>query len=307
MQKKCFYCGSTKLKKSGTKEGKQRYFCKTCKKRFVEHKTININKLYYEYVYKKQSVKQLSDKYKVSTKTILRKLHKKESETTQKQSKQEVVLLMDATYRNRNFGLLVFKDALSKKILWYKFLYKKETLNDYLEGIQFVEEHYIIIGGVCDGLKGLIQSLKQYPIQFCQFHQVKLVRFYLTQNPESDAAKELLALSYSMKDCDKESFIGAFNDWYIKHENFINERSSQDEKGKTYYLHKKLRSAYLSLKRNMPYLWVWYDNIELNIPPTNNGIEGLFTDLKTHMRLHNGMTQEHQKVFINQFFIIKNK
>ena len=57
-----------------------------------------------------------------------------------------------------------------------------------------------------------------------------------------------------MKDCDKESFIGAFNDWYIKHENFINERSSPDEKGKTHYLHKKLRSAYLSLKRNMPYL-----------------------------------------------------
>ena len=188
-----------------------------------------------------------------------------------------------------------------------QFLYKKETLNDYFEGIQFVEEHYIIIGGVCDGLKGLIQSLKQYPIQFCQFHQVKLIRFYLTQNPESDAAKELLALSYNMKDCDKESFIGAFNDWYIKHENFINERSSPNEKGKTHYLHKKLRSAYLSLKRNMPYLWVWYDNIELNIPPTNNGIEGLFTDLKTHMRLHNGMTQEHQKVFINQFFIIKNK
>ena len=146
-------------------------------------------------------------------------MHKKESETIQKQSKQEVVLLMDATYRNHNFGILVFKDAISKKILWYKFLYKKETLNDYLEGIKFIEEHYIIIGGVCDGLKGLVQSLKQYPIQFCQFHQVKLVRFYLTQNPESDAAKELLALSYNMKNCDKESFIGAFNDWYIKHEN----------------------------------------------------------------------------------------
>ena len=29
MQKKsAFYCGSTKLKKSGTKEGKQCYFCK---------------------------------------------------------------------------------------------------------------------------------------------------------------------------------------------------------------------------------------------------------------------------------------
>ena len=173
--------------------------------------------------------------------------------------------------------------------------------------IKFIKEHYIIIGGVCDGLKGLIQALSQYPIQFCQFHQVKLVRFYLTQNPESEAAKDLLALTYTIKDSDKESFINAFNDWYIKHEDYINERSPKDANGRTHYLHKKLRSAFLSLKRNMPYLWVLYDNIELNIPPTNNGIEGLFTDLKTHMRLHNGMTQEHQKVFIDQFFIMKNK
>ena len=56
-----------------------------------------------------------------------------------------------------------------------------------------------------------------------------------------------------MKDCDKEFFIGAFNDWYMKYEKFINERSSPNEKEKIHYLHKKLRSAYLSLKRNMPY------------------------------------------------------
>ena len=83
MQKKCFYCGSLHIVKNGFRNKTQRYLCKNCGKRFTLHKNININKLYYEYVYKKQSVKQLSDKYKVSTKTILRKLHKKESETIQ--------------------------------------------------------------------------------------------------------------------------------------------------------------------------------------------------------------------------------
>ena len=306
MQKKCFYCGSKQLTKSGKKDGKQRYFCKKCHKRFIVRNTININKLYNDYLDKKLSVKQLSDKYKVSTKTILRKLHKKAPESLPIQSKQKVVLLMDATYRNRKFGVLVFKEAISKKILWRKFIYKKETINDYFEGIKFIEQHYVIVGGVCDGLKGLIQSLKRYPIQFCQFHQVKLIRFYLTQNPESDAAKDLLTLAYNMKNSDKESFIKAFDDWYEKHKEFLNERSEPDANGKTHYIYRKLRSAFLSLKRNMPYLWVWYDNIELNIPSTNNGLEGLFTELKTHMRLHNGMTQEHQKVFIDQFLTMKN-
>lgn len=307
MQKKCFFCGSHHVVKNGFRNKTQRYLCKNCGKRFSLRNKVNISNLYDDYLIKKQSIKQLSEKHKVSTRTILRRLHKKEAESLQIQTKQQVVLLMDATYRNQKFGILVFKDALSKKVLWRKFLYKKETIQDYLEGIKFIEEHYIIMGGVCDGLKGLIQALNQYPIQFCQFHQVKLVRFYLTQNPESEAAKDLLTLTYTMKDSDKESFINAFNDWYIKHEDYINERSPKDANGKTHYLHKKLRSAFLSLKRNMPYLWVWYDYIELNIPPTNNGIEGLFTDLKTHMRLHNGMTIEHQKVFIDQFFIMKNK
>lgn len=256
MQKKCFYCGSIQIVKNGLNHGKQRYYCKNCNKQFVIRNKLDCNKLYDDYLSKKLSVKQLSDKYKVSTKTILRKLHKKAPESLPIQSKQKVVLLMDATYRNRKFGVLVFKEAILKKILWRKFLYKKETINDYLEGIKFIERHYIIVGGVCDGLKGLIQALKRYPIQFCQFHQVKLVRFYLTQNPESDAGKDLLILVYNMKNSDKESFIEAFEDWYEKHKDFINERSEPDVNGKTHYVHRKLRSTFLSLKRNIPYLWV---------------------------------------------------
>jgi len=40
----------------------------------------------------------------------------------------------------------------SKDILWIKFLTKHETLDDYREGIEYIERHYHIIGGVCDGL-----------------------------------------------------------------------------------------------------------------------------------------------------------
>ncbi len=51
----------------------------------------------------------------------------------------------------------------------------------------------------------------------------------------------------------------------------------------------------------MPYLWVWCDNKELGIPDTNNGIESVFTSMKTHLRLHNGMNIEHKKTFIRSF------
>lgn len=100
---------------------------------------------------------------------------------------------------------------------------------------------------------------------------------------------------------DKECFIADFNCWYEKHKSFVNERSEPDKNGKTHYVHKRLRSAWLSLKRNMPYLWVWSDNRELGIPNTNNGMESVFTSLKTHLRLHNGMSLEHKKTFIRSF------
>jgi hypothetical protein len=109
-----------------------------------------------------------------------------------------VVVLMDATYWGRKFGVLVFKDANRKKILWRKFLSKKETLFDYKEGVEWLEDNgFKIHGIVCDGLKGLPTMLSRYKVQLCQFHQVKTVKFYLTSKPELQASKELITLGFT--------------------------------------------------------------------------------------------------------------
>ena len=124
----------------------------------------------------------------------------------------------------------------------------------------------------------------------------------LTKHPESEAGRELLDLCKFMFRTDKESFIGAFDMWHEKYNDYLNERSAPDEKGHTHYLHKRLRSEYLSLYRNMNNLWVWYDHIELGIPNTNNGIEALFTHLKTKLRVHNGLSKKNREHFIAEYF-----
>ena len=87
---------------------------------------------------------------------------------------------MDATYWGKNFGVLLIVDAYRKRLLWRKFLDKKETIADYLEGIEWLREHkFKILGIVCDGLWGLPQALARYKVQYCQFHQVKTVDEYL--------------------------------------------------------------------------------------------------------------------------------
>ena len=208
---------------------------------------------------------------------------------------------MDTTYFGKSFGVMVFKDSLTGQIL-YKQYVKQETNKLYLFGIEEIARRGIKIQSIiCDGRKGLFQLFKNVPIQYCQFHQVKTIRTYLTKNPKMQASKELLELTLILSNTDKESFTGGLNDWHNKWESFLNERVV-DEKGKKRYIHKKLRSAHRSLKTNLPWLFTWYDNMSLNMPNTTNAIDGHFADLKNKLRNHNGLSTERKKKFIDEFF-----
>ena len=104
-----------------------------------------------------------------------------------------------------------------------------------------------------------------------------------------------------MKQTDKESFIGGLNDWFFKWNDFLNERSTNKETSKSYYTHKRLRSAYRSLKTNLPFLFTWYDHFDINIPNTTNAIDGHFSDLKNKLRNHNGLSLIRKRKFIDEF------
>ncbi len=70
---------------------------------------------------------------------------------------------------------------------------------------------------------------------------------------------------------------------------------------KKIYTHKKLRSAYRSLKSNLPRLFTWYDYYELKIPNTTNAIDGHLSDLKNKLRNHKGLSLVRKKKFIDEF------
>lgn len=277
------------------------YKCKSCGKQFVGGVRRDKSQVITDYVEGKQTLNQLASKYGVSSKTISRDLGG--MRYVQKISKdKEVTIQMDTTYWGRNFGLMVIKDALRKKILWRKYV-RHETVADYKEGVWWLmSQGFKIYGAVIDGMKGLAQSLP-FPVQLCQFHQMLMVRRYLTQEPELDASRELLELVNSITKMDKESFIGLFNEWYERNKDVVNERVHDRRiKRKTPpYMRPRLRSAYLSVKRNMPLLWTFYDHQELGIPNTNNGLEGIFSDIKTKLRVHSGISREHRKKLIDEY------
>ena len=212
-----------------------------------------------------------------------------------------VVVLMDTTYWGRNFGVMLFKDAITKENL-LKYYVNSESNSMYKRGIeQLKSQGFTIAGIVCDGRRGLMNSFDEIPVQMCQFHQTAIVRRYITKNPRIPAAIELKEITALLKQTDKESFEGALLQWYDKWECFLNERTTNEKTGKSFYTHKRLRSAYRSLKTNLKWLFTYHEHIQLGMPNTTNSIDGHFADLKNKLRNHNGLSKSRKKKFIDEF------
>ena len=279
------------------------YKCKDCNRQFVGGRRRDKTQVITDYVEGKQTLLQLSAKYKVSERTIRRDL--KQMRFVQKVAKyRDVTIQLDTTYWGRRFGLMVIKDALRNKVLWHKYV-SHESINQYMEGVSWLKSHdFRIYGAVIDGMRGLAQALYPIPVQMCQFHQILITRRYLTQELELNASRELLRLVNNITKMDKESFVKAFNEWGEKYKNVLNERV-HDRRIKRHtppYMRPKLRSAYLSLKRNMNLLWTFYDHPETGLPNTNNALEGLFSDIKSKLRVHRGISKEGWKKLLDEYY-----
>ena len=243
-------------------KGRQLYKCHACGRQFLGGNRIDSAELWREYSELKQTYAQLAERYGCSARTIKRKI---DAYTPPKgvASPGKVVVLMDTTYWGRKYGVMLFKDALTDRdLLWY--FVKNETNALYAQGIAELEElGYEIPAVVCDGRKGLPMMFPDKKVQLCQFHQQKTVRKYLTKHPKTEAGKELKQIVDMLTETDKESFEGMFGEWCERWGSYLKERTTDLETGKSRYTHKNLRSAYLSIKRNLPLLFTWYDNMEM--------------------------------------------
>ena len=280
------------------------YKCKDCGKQFIGGKRRNKSQVITDYIEGKQTLRQLALRYDVSERTIRRDLTGMRFVHSISKYK-DVTVQLDTTYWGRHFGLMVIKDALRNKILWHKYV-RNETIAQYIEGISWLKSQgFKIYGAVIDGMRGLAQALYPIPVQMCQFHQILIIRRYLTQEPDLEASVQLLDLVKSITRMDKESFIGAFNEWYEKYKDVLNERvhDKRIKRNMPPYMRPRLRSAYLSLKRNMPLLWTFYDHPETGLTNTNNGIEGLFSDLKGKLRVHRGISKDNRKKLLDEYIL----
>jgi len=245
----------------------------------------------------------LAKKYQLSVKAIRSKLIKHEVIIPEHEP-AETVIIMDTTYFRRGFGAMVFRDAYQKNNLHWRYV-TYETVKLYKQGIQILKlKGWSIKAIVCDGRRGLFKAFPGCPVQMCHFHQLSIIRRYLTQNPRLEAHIELKKLSSALTSIDKESWLFALDQWHQKWHEYLKEKTIDTITGKWHYTHKKLRSAYHSLKTHTPYLFTFQDYPELKIPNTTNSLDGSFTNLKSKLRNHQGI-KDHMKIKLTDHFLSK--
>lgn len=305
--KKCLFCGSKQVKKDGKQNGKQRYKCHHCGKRFSSGKHIHPQALWQAYTVGKQTAAQLAEQYKCSRQTILRHL-KAAIPKAQFATPSKANVIMDTTYFKRSFGIMVLMDSISGKALFVSEV-KYEANELYAQAIGSLKTKGIAIQSiVCDGRRGLPQMFANMdiPVQLCQFHQVKTIIRYLTRHPKTEAGKALWRLVLTLKNSSQSDFQHHLQTWFEQYQSYLNERTINPETGKSRYTHQKLRSAYSSLKRNLDYLFVFEKYPELGVHNTTNLLDGAFAGLKRHLACHHGMNKENKVKFIKDYFSVSD-
>lgn len=299
----CPFCKSSKVKKNGIRKGAQFYRCKSCNKQFVANRNrLSSTIIWQEYLESKQTLSEIATKYHLSMSTIQRMLRKQALIWIQ----PSLIGLsgyvhIDATYWGRNWGIILAIDDATGQVLYIAFI-KHETTQSYIDAVEtIVAAGYIIRGIIIDGKQELFTAFKDYPIQMCQFHMLQIVKRYLTQNPKMIAARELQAMCKGMIYQAKEDFETDYMTWKTRWKEFLNKRTIH-KNGKTYYLHRRIRTLVNSIDFYLPYLFTFQSAECIGMPNTNNKIEGTFTDLKKNLNNHSGLTKEHRQQFIIAYF-----
>jgi hypothetical protein len=265
--------------------------CKRCRSQFVcRYWSISRQeRLFEEYLFGKQTLKQLAVKHGKSIKTIQKYLDHYHKALPARFTVQPIVIGVDCCFFGRGYGIILVRcPGLKKNLYWKKITTESKAV--YEEARCYLENNgFHIQAVVVDAKHGTKEVFGGLIVQICQYHQQQIVQRYLTNNPKTLAAQELKEISNSLIVQNRQDFSEALEKWHEEWRELLAERTFTFDGKHWWYTHKRLRSAYRSLHTNLPYLFQYQKYPELNIPNTNNSLEGYFSKLKQLLNNHHGL------------------
>jgi hypothetical protein len=256
-------------------------------------------KLWSTYVWGKQNLKQLAEHTGHGRKWVRARLD--ESIQDKKEiTPQKTVVISDTTFFGKTYGVCVFRSPELKRNLWWTEV-EKEIMATYYYGRKMLEDKgWAFTAAVVDGRRGMTTVFRDIPVQICQFHQMRTVTKYLTRRPETLAGQELRSIMLQLPRSNEKEFAKLLSDWKKDWNEFITDKTYVAGTKHWYYTHKKVRSAYMSLERNLPYLFTYLKYPELKIPNTTNSLDGSFTHLKDKVNIHHGLRKDRRYKMIEE-------
>lgn len=267
-----------------------RYLCTACGKSHssTRRKKKLVDVLWNTYVHDKHTRSQIARDYRLSTKTVERLLDA-HREPEKMHHLRPCVVVMDATYFGRRRGILVARDPNEHENLHVHEIVS-ETKAEYQKARTCLEEHgYTLQAVVLDGKRGIPAVFSDIPVQICQFHQWEIVKRKLTTRPRRDSHKVLLSIAGKIAHVSEHELRDMLAFFARTFADDLNEKTDVIGLTRPRYTHQKLRSAYGSMVRNLPYLYTYEKHPELCIPNTTNSLDGSFNVLKMYVNVHRGL------------------
>lgn len=138
------------------------------------------------------------------------------------------------------------------------------------------------------------------PSRLCQFHQIAIMRRYLTSKPKLESGKELRAIALALPSLSEVSCSALLQEWYRKWESFLRERTYAPDSKHWCYTHKRVRSAYRSIRTNLPYLFTYQKHLGLKMSNITNSLDGFFSRIKGLLNVHRGLTPKRRYKIIQE-------
>jgi len=254
-----------------------------------------------QYIWRRQTYFDLANKYGRSEKWVQRKLDLTKVKSVVKLNKDtELVLTADTTFFSHSEGLTVFREPNLKKTVWWRQT-TGERAEVYQQGKERLEKNgFKIKAVVLDGRIGIREVFRGIPVQMCHFHQKRIVNRYLTTRPKLPASLGLRDIARTIPHSNEEELSKKLNEWFLKWEQFLKQKTTDELTGRWFYTHKRIRSAYRSLVTNSPYLYTYQKYPELNIPNTTNSLDGYFNRLKSLLNVHRGLNPQRRYRMITE-------
>lgn len=296
----CPACGSQNTRKRGNENNIQSYSCNDCRRRFRnEHRNAKSHiEIYFDYVFGKQTIRELSRDGYGSKNTIIN-IRDEIILPTKIHTPRLVHLNSDATYfgsrkQGTSWGILVFRDTDTREDIWWKFIHSRETKEDYHQGRIEIEKQGYTIGSITvDGFPGLQGVFEGIPFQYCQVHMERTCITYLTRKPKTTPGQALLSLVYSMKELTKHQFIQSLQEYITYYYVYLNQKTYHSRSGRSSYTHKRLRGCIRTLSKNIDVLFT-FESDSIHIHKDTNSLEGHFSHIKDILKVHRGISKKHK-------------